>query len=130
MRIRLRVTGWDRWQDRFEDAQSDVDTELRRVINRAALNVKTTWAARWAPSRHLPHIGASVSYDVTGASPHWKAAIGPDKLRAQGPLGTIIEDANGRARNRATHAGNRAGAAEEPRFESSVANAGEKGAGG
>ena len=121
---------WTAHRTRVETAFQGVNGDFRGVVRKAALNIKTDWAARWSPSRHLPYIGASVSYDTTHSGPIHTAEIGPDKLRRQGPLGTVIEDANGAARNRATHAGNRAGRREEPRFVRYVGEAADKGVAG
>lgn len=130
MRFLVRHQRWDRHSLRVREHVHDAQDDLRDVIRKAALNIKTDWAAQWAPSRHLPALGASVSFDVTGTSGVYSAEIGPDKGRTQGPLGTLIEDANGAARNRATHAGNKAGRREEPRFIRAVGELGEKGMGG
>lgn len=130
MRFKINHKQWDRHSLKVRERIHDAQDDLRGTIRKAALNVKTDWAAQWSPSRHLPHIGASVSFDVTGTSGVYAAEIGPDKERPQGPLGTLIEDANGAARNRATHAGNKAGRREAPRFERAVGEVGEKGVGG
>ena len=130
MRFRVQVRGFDRLRDDIVDGQADADREFRQVVSRGALNVKMDWARRWTGIGHLPHIARAISYDIAGGSGRWSAEIGPDKLRRQGPLGTIIEDAHGLARNRATHAGNRAGRAEEPRFVRAVADAAQDAVGG
>lgn len=121
---------WSRHHTRVDAAVRDADDDLRAVVRKEALKVKTDWAGQWGPSPHLPYLGASVSFDVAGSGGVYTAEIGPDKLRAQGPLGTIIEDANGRARNRATHAGNSAGRRAEPRLERAAGDAAEDGVGG
>jgi hypothetical protein len=130
VRFSIDHSGFDRHADRVEDGFDNADDELRRVVNKGAFNVKAAWKAAWTGIGHLPHIASSISYDVTGGGGTWKAEIGPDKQRSQGPLGTIIENANGAARNHATHSGNRAGRAEEPRFERAVAEVAEDAAGG
>lgn len=130
MRFIIRAKKWTVHHERVRQRTHDAPDDLRDTIRKAALNIKTDWAGKWAPSRHLPYIGASVSFDVAGTSGAYTAEIGPDKGRTQGPLGTLIEDANGAARNRATHAGNNAGRREAPRFERAVGEVGEKGVGG
>lgn len=131
IRLSFEVRGWDRWDRDYAEARRGADREFRRVVSKGALNVKLDWARRWAAlGRHLPHIGRSISYDVRSSGSVHTAEIGPDKTRAQGPLGTIIEDANGAARNRATHAGNRAGRAEESKFVRAAGDAAVEAAGG
>lgn len=130
MIFRFSSVRWTAHRHRVESAFQGINGDFRDVVKKAALNVKTDWAAQWGASRHLPYLGASVSFDTTHSGPVHTAEIGPDKLRRQGPLGTIIEDAAGRARNRATHAGNRAGRREEPRFVRAAGEAADKGVAG
>ena len=130
MKFQVIHKQWDRHSARVDTAVRDAPDDFRDVIRKEALAVKTDWARRWAPSRHLPHLGASVSFDVRGGGGMFTAEIGPDKTRRQGPLGTIIEDAHGGARNRATHAGNRAGRRSETRFPNAAGDAAEDGIGG
>lgn len=130
MKFKIIRKQWDRHNARVSAAEHDADDDLRDVVRKVALSVKTDWAGQWGPSKHLPALGASVSFDLAGGGGVYTAEIGPDKGRRQGPLGTLIEDANGAARNRATHAGNRAGRRGETRFERLVADAGEDGIGG
>lgn len=130
MRFKIIHKQWGRHHARVEAAVDDADDDFRGVVRKEALLVKTDWASQWGPSRHLPSLGAAVSFDVAGGGGVYTAEIGPDKLRRQGPLGTLIEDANGAARNRATHAGNRAGRRAESRLERKAGDAGEDGIGG
>lgn len=130
MRFTLDHRQWTRHHARVESAVAGSGSEFRDAVRGTAAAVKTDWASQWGPSRHLPYLGASISYDVRGGGPVWTAEIGPDKTRPQGPLGTLIEDANGAARNRATHAGNRAGRRAEGQLERLAADAGEDGIGG
>lgn len=130
MRFKINHKQWTRHDARVSAAISGVDGDLRDAVRKTALGIKTDWAAQWGPSRHLPYLGASVSFDVAGGGGVYTAEIGPDKTRAQGPLGTLIEDANGAARNRATHAGNKAGRRGETRFVRLVGEVGEDGVGG
>lgn len=129
MSIGFRVVNWHHVRKDIEDGQQDASGEFRKVVAASALRVKNDWRARWSPSRHLPYLGSSVTFDLKTTGEIYEAEIGPDKLRTQGPLGTIIENANGGARNRATHAGNRAGRAEAPRFEREAADAAAKAVG-
>lgn len=130
MRFKINHKRWSAHHARVDAAVHGVDDDLKDAVRKTALGIKTDWAGQWGPSRHLPYLGASVSFDVAGGGGVYTAEIGPDKLRRQGPLGTLIEDANGAARNRATHAGNKAGRRGETRFARLVGEAGEDGVGG
>jgi hypothetical protein len=130
VRFKLNHSRWTKHHARVDAAVAGVYDDFRAAVRKEALLIKTDWAAQWGPSRHLPYLGASISYDTTHAATVHTAEIGPDKLRRQGPLGTIIEDANGGARNRATHAGNKAGRRAESRFANAVERAAAEGIGG
>ena len=130
MKYRIDHRRWTRHDTRVANARRSAPTDLYDVVRRTALTIRTDWAAQWAPSRHLPHLGAAITFDTGASGAVFTAEIGPDKLRRQGPLGHLIEDANGRARNRATHAGNRAGRRAEAGFERRVADVAEDGVGG
>lgn len=129
MRFKLNHKQWSRHDARVSAAVSGVDGDLRDAVRKTALGIKTDWATQWRPSRHLPSLGSTVSFDMAGGGGIYTAEIGPEK-GGQGSLGHLIEDANGAARNRATHAGNKAGRRAEPRFARLVGEVGEDGIGG
>lgn len=77
--------------DEFDQAARELGEEVRKVVSRAALNIKNDARDRISGARHLPHYPRSISYDVeeTGDGP--AAEIGPDHNRSQGPLGNLLE---------------------------------------
>lgn len=129
MKFQVIHKQWDRHSNRVSTAVNDAPDDFRDVIHKEAFKIKTDWARRWRPSRHLPSLGASVSADVRGGGGMYTAEIGPER-GGQGSLGHLIEDANGRARNRATHAGNKASRRSETRFPDAAGDAAEDGVGG
>jgi len=131
VKFRFTHMQWDRHGARVETAVRDSNSDFQEVVRGIAYSVRTDWRTHWGPSRHLPYIGRSITIDMDLAGPVYEAEIGPQKgLGLQGSIGHLLEDANGAARNRATHAGDRAGRRAEPRFERAVGEAGEDGIGG
>ena len=65
--------------------------EVRKVVQKGALNIKTDARKRITGLRHAPFYPLAIGYDSketpTGAS----AEIGPDKEKKQGDLGNILE---------------------------------------
>lgn len=98
----------------LDGAADEARKQVRPVITRGALNVKTDWKRRWAHLSNAPALPAAITYDTrltpTGAA----AEIGPEKERRQGALANLIEYGSV---NNAPHPGGRpAAAAEEPRL--------------
>lgn len=69
----------------------DMYDEVVKVGEKGALNIKKDWAQAWSGHSYIGPLSRAVSYDRRGkgASIEWE--IGPDKGRAQGPLGNVIE---------------------------------------
>lgn len=131
MRFKIDHKQWTRHAARVDAARRGAHDTFQDVVRGVAYSVRADWRAQWGPSRHLPKIGRSITIDMHLAGPVYTAEIGPQKgIGLQGSLGHLIEDANGAARNRATHAGNSAGRRAEPRFVRAVGEAGEDGIGG
>lgn len=131
MRFKINHRQWTRHDARVDAAVRGAHDDFQGVVRGVAYSVRADWRAQWAPSRHLPKIGRSITIDMSLTGPVYTAEIGPQKgIGLQGSLGHLIEDANGAARNRATHAGNSAGRRAEGRFERAAGDAGEKGIGG
>lgn len=86
------------------------------VVSQNATGVQEKWRAifPWSGSRHLPHLGASVTIDPMGN----EAEIGPIK-GGQGSLGHLIE--HGTATSGAHPGGGPSAAAQEPIFAASLA---------
>lgn len=131
MRFKLNHKQWTRHEARVSAAVRDADSDFGTTTTKEAERIRIDWARQWRPSAHLPYIGSSVTADVHHGGGIHTAEIGPEKgLGRQGSLGHLIENANGAARNRATHAGNKAGRRAEVRFERAAGEAAEDGIGG
>lgn len=70
---------------------ADMYDEVVKVGEKGALNIKKDWQQAWSGHSYIGPLSRAVSYDrrATGTSVEWE--IGPDKGRAQGPLGNVIE---------------------------------------
>lgn len=91
-----------------------VMTGIVPVVSKGALNIKNNWRANASGNPHAPQYPNSITYDLD-VQPHAvEAEIGPDKDLPQGPLGNILEF--GTSNNPPHLDGQRALAAEEPRF--------------
>lgn len=131
MNFKLDHGRWTRHHARVDAAVRGAHDGFQDAVRGTAHSIRADWRAQWAPSRHLPYIGRSVTIDMSLTGPVYTAEIGPQKgIGLQGSVGHLIEDANGAARNRATHAGNKAGRRGESRLERLAADAGEDGIGG
>lgn len=93
-----------------------IRTEGEAVVSRGALNVKNTWRdnATQTAGAHARLYPATISYDLRRAGMLIEAEIGPDKAKAQGPLGNILEF--GTSSQAGHNDGGRALDEEEPRF--------------
>jgi len=69
----------------------DLHDEVVKVGEKGALNIKKDWARAWSGHAYIGPLSRAVSYDrkFSGTGVEWE--IGPDKGRAQGALGNIIE---------------------------------------
>lgn len=95
---------------------ADIRPDVVAVIAKAAFNVKREWQAnaRGSSGAHAPAYPSSITYDIeTGLG--IGAEVGPDKGRAQGPLGNLLE--YGSVNNPPHGDGKRAADSEEPRLE-------------
>lgn len=65
--------------------------EVIKVGEKGALNIKRDWTQAWSGRSYIGPLSRSVSYDrrFKGTVVEWE--IGPDKSKAQGALGNIIE---------------------------------------
>lgn len=105
-------------------ASSETAKAIERATSKGALNIKTDWKKAWSGHPHIPALPRAVTYDLTGGSTEASAEIGPDKARAQGPLGNIIEFGDGE--NAPIPGGLPALAAEEPRYVKAIADLAEE----
>jgi hypothetical protein len=108
----------------LDDATAQALPEVRKVVQRGALQIKTNWARRWSGHPHYPSLGAAVSYDSDQTPAAVEAEIGPDKERRQGALGNLIE--YGSVNSAPNPGGLPALAAEEPRFAAALEDLAER----
>lgn len=94
--------------------------DVRAVVARGALNVKKDAQTRVGRGPYTPRYASAISYDshqiTTGA---W-AEIGPDKDKAQGPLGNLLEYEYGTPWSAPTPHLGPALEAEAPKFEKAL----------
>jgi hypothetical protein len=69
---------------------------LRKAIEVTARNIKDAWRDNATGMAHAPAFPHSITYDIegsgnSGTGSRLEAEIGPDKDRAQGALGNLIE---------------------------------------
>jgi hypothetical protein len=103
----------------FVTAEQVAAVEARAIVAKGALNIKRDWQQRWSGHAHIPALPSAITYDVTRTPLSIAAEIGPDKSRAQGPLGNIIEF--GTRNNAPIPGGLPALQAELPRFTAAAA---------
>jgi hypothetical protein len=98
----------------------EIQREGRAVVSKGALNIKRDWRAnaRASSGAHARLYPGSISYDVTEGPGEIEAVIGPDKAKAQGALGNLLEF--GSVKNPPHNDGGRALDAEEDRFVAAV----------
>lgn len=76
--------------DDLGKAADVVAAEIRQIIRKGALNIKTQLREEMGASRHFGQAAVSITYDVvTSTADEVIAEIGPDKDKYAGPLGNI-----------------------------------------
>ncbi|PJN24061.1 hypothetical protein [Kitasatospora sp. CB02891] len=121
------VTGLEALTADLARSAADVDRRAQQVVSKGALNIKNDWRANAAATagRHARLYPMSIGYDLTAVPGIGVSAeIGPDKSKAQGPLGNLLEF--GSVKNAPHNDGGRALAAEMPRFTAAVEALGEE----
>lgn len=106
-------------------AESDVVGEVRQVVAKGSLNIKTDWRKRWSGHPHIKGLPRTITYDTSVNRDVIVGEIGPDKaLGGQAPLAGIIE--YGSVNNAPLPGGAPALLAEAPRFEKALEALGAK----
>ncbi|MCX4470452.1 hypothetical protein OOK41_09050 [Micromonospora sp. NBC_01655] len=100
------------------EAAAAAPAEVRKVVQKGALNIKTDWRRRWSGHAHAPRLPYAVTYDTRETSAGSTAEIGPDKDKPQGALGNLFE--YGSVNNAPIPGGVPAAEAEKPRFEKAL----------
>jgi hypothetical protein len=106
----------------LEAAPDEARKQVRPVVAKGALNVKTAWRKSWAGLSSAPALAGAVTYDVRSTTVGAAAEIGPDVAKRQGYLGNLIE--YGSVNNRPRPGGRPAAEAEEPRLAKALEDLG------
>jgi hypothetical protein len=91
MTVRTQMSGLNELQAVLLDARRDVVPEAKKVLSKAALNIKGGAQDRVRNIRHAPAYWRAIGYETTWAGTLGRAEIGPDKDKRQGALGNIFE---------------------------------------
>lgn len=75
----------------FEDVAADASDFVMKAVQVNAHNTRDTWREKSTGFAHLPAFPYSITYDVRGRDNQIEAEVGPDKSRAQGALGNLVE---------------------------------------
>lgn len=89
----------ERWEYReverlvktFDEALTDTMPAVRAVVQKGALNIKTSARRRISGHPHAPAYPYSITYDTKAGPTSAEAEIGPEKGKRQGALGNILE---------------------------------------
>lgn len=102
-------------------------TEVRKVVQKGALNIKTEARRRASGLAHAPAYPFSITYDTEINGSRVQGEVGPDKDKRQGALGNILE--YGTIKNPPIPHMAPAARAELPRFEKALEDAAAKATG-
>jgi len=93
MQVRIDVSDVNRLAAELESKAQRVGAQAAAVVRKGALNVKTDARRFSSGLAHAPAYPYSIGYDIEGDGRFGAVAaeIGPDKDKAQGPLGNILE---------------------------------------
>lgn len=108
----------------LDQAAAKALPEVRKVVQKGALNVKTAWRRRWSGLAHAPRLPYAVTYDSVITPTSVSAEIGPDKNMRQGALGNLVE--YGSVNNAPIPGGAPSLREERPRFEKALGDVIEK----
>ena len=107
--------------DDFANLARDLEREatvtpeqVRTVVQVGSANIKRDWRASASGLAHAPAYPYSITYDTVEGRDSVRGEIGPDKDKAQGSLGNLLEF--GSVHNEPHNDGGNALLAEEPRF--------------
>lgn len=91
--------------------------DVRKVVQKGALNIKNDWRSRWAGLKHLPAVPYSITYDTTITGFHIEAQIGPEHGRNQANMAHFLENEYGSIHSAPRPGGAPALEAERPKYE-------------
>ena len=89
--VRVTSSGLNDLHAVLQDAGRDVVPEAKKVLVRAAFNIKKDAQRKVSGIRHAPAYPRAITYDTRWVGATGRAEIGPDKDRRQGALGNILE---------------------------------------
>ncbi|MEV6344131.1 hypothetical protein [Actinoplanes sp. NPDC051851] len=119
--IRIDSSDVTRLAARIDKTAAAAIGEVEQVVAKGSLNIKNGAKERIGRGPYLPRYSAAIGYDMWSTPTAVRSEIGPDKDKAQGPLGNILEYGSpGRAPR--PHLGPAADE-EEPRLERALEDA-------
>lgn len=98
----------------------DAPKELRKIVSKGSLNIKTDWRRRWSGHPHIPVLPFAIGYDITETATAVESEIGVDQSKPQGPLAGIIAWGSPAQGNAPLPGPLEALDAEAPKFESAL----------
>lgn len=87
----VTVTGLEDVVADFDGSAMRLAVNLRKAVQVTCIKVRNDARRRIAGHRYLPAYPYSITYDTKITSEGVEGEVGPDKQRAQGALGNIIE---------------------------------------
>lgn len=126
--MKVRVTGVDGRDGLaglaadFDEAARVAPEEVRKVIQKGALNIKKDWARRWSGHPKIRMLPSAITYDTVQRGYHSEAEIGPDRARSGAALANLIEYEFGGIHSAPIPGGAPALESERPRLEKSLEN--------
>lgn len=103
----------------LRQAGADAVDEVRKVVAKGSLNIKTDWRRRWSGHPHLKGLPRTITYDTDVLRDTIVGEIGPDKaLGGQAALANIPE--YGSVNNAPLPGGAPALETEAPKFEKAL----------
>lgn len=91
MSVTTKMEGLNELQAILETAATDVAPEAKKVLAKAAFNIKKDAQRKVAGLRHAPAYPRSIGYETEWQGDAGRAEIGPDKDKRQGALGNLLE---------------------------------------
>jgi hypothetical protein len=87
----IEVTGLTELIADFAAAQAKVMVNGKKAVQVTSMRIKKAWAQADSGLAHAPAYPRSIGYDVRTGAGWVEGTIGPDKDKAQGALGNLIE---------------------------------------
>lgn len=104
----------------FDEAHRAAPEEIRKVVQKGALNIKKDWQRRWSGHPRIRMLPNTITYDTEQHGYRTDAEIGPDHSRRGAPLANVIEFEFGGIHSAPIPGGAPALEVERPRLEKSL----------